>query len=331
MKIIMKKVVIFASNHCLFSTVGAPMDMFLQAGIFWNGLVGIEPSPFFDVKIVTLDGKPILATNQVPITPHCSINDINEVDLILIPSRGMHFNKQDEEFYQQVNWLKKWYEKGTDLASVCTGAFTLAATGLLDGKTATTHWAVAKHFKAAYPTIKLRTDLMVTDEGRIFCSGGVTADLNLALYLINKYCGREVALQSSRCTLVDLDRLSQTAFSTFIPEKNHQDIDILNSQKWIEKNITQNFSVDELASMTGMSARNYNRRFKSATGETVTQYIQMVRVEAAKKQIENSKTTFDAIANSLGYDNVSFFRRIFKRHTGLSPSSYRKKFIIPDL
>ena len=324
----MKKIVIFASNHCLFSTVGAPMDMFLQAGILWNGLIGIDPSPYFDVKIVTLDGKPVLATNQVPITPHCSISEIEHADLILIPSQGMQFNIQNEHFYQQVEWLKKWYQQGADLASICTGAFTLAATGLLDGKTATTHWGVAKQFRAMYPNIDLRTDLMVTDEERIFCGGGVTADLNLAMYLINKYCGREVALQSSRCTLVDLDKLSQSAFSVFIPEKNHEDMDILNSQKFIENNLSRNLTIDELASMSGMSKRNFNRRFKAATGESVIKYIHLVRVEAAKAQLENNTSTFDQIAYDLGYENTSFFRRIFKRTTGLSPSSYRKKFII---
>jgi len=324
----MKKVVIFASDHCLFSTVGAPMDMFIQAGIFWNSLVGKAPSPYFDVKLVTLDGKPVMATNQVLITPHCSISDIKRADLILIPSQGMHFNVKNERFYQQIDWLKKWYKQGADLASICTGAFTLAATGLLDGKTATTHWGVARQFRDMYPDVNLQTDLMVTDEGRIFCGGGVTADLNLAIYLINKYCGREVALQSSRCTLVDIDKICQSSFSVFIPEKNHQDIDISNIQNFIENNLNSDLTIEKLAAMSGMSTRNFNRRFKAATGETAVKYIQLVRVEAAKSQLENNSCTFDQIAYDLGYENTSFFRRIFKRTTGLSPSSYRKKFII---
>ena len=145
-------------------------------------------------------------------------------------------------FFKRVEWLKKCYEKGSDLASICTGAFTLAATGLLDGKSATTHWGVAQEFKTTFPKVDLRTDRMVTDEGRLYCGGGVTADLNLSLYLINKYCGREVALQSSRCTLIDLDRLSQLPFSIFIPEKNHQDAKILKIQNWIEKNFSNSVS-----------------------------------------------------------------------------------------
>jgi transcriptional regulator GlxA family with amidase domain len=322
----MKKVIILASEHCLFSSVGGPMDIFLQAGMLWNGIQGIEPSPYFEVKIATLDGLPVMATNKVSITPHCSIDEVGYADLILIPSQGFQFGIQDQDFFKKVEWLKKCYENGSDLASVCTGAFTLAATGLLDGKSATTHWGVAQAFKTAFPKIDLRTDLMVTDEGRLFCGGGMTADLNLTLYLINKYCGREVALQCSRCTLVDLDRLSQLPFNMFIPEKNHQDSQVLKIQKWIETNYNHSLSIEALAEKAGMSPRNFNRRFKAASGETVVKYLQQVRVEAAKKELEDGKLSFDKVSTRVGYENVSFFRRIFKQNTGLSPLAYRKKF-----
>ena len=322
----MKKVIILASDHCLFSSVGGPMDVFLQAGILWNGIVGQEPSPYFDVKIATLDGKPVMANNQVPIHPHLSTEQVEEADLILIPSLGFHFGIKDDAFYKRVEWLQQWHARGTDLASVCTGAFTLAATGLLDGKTATTHWALAQDFAKAFPKVHLRTDLMVTDEGSLFCGGGVTADLNLSLYLINKYCGREVALQCSRCTLIDLDRLSQLPFVIFLPEKNHQDAEILKIQEWLEQSYSKPLSVKDFAKKAGMSERNFNRRFKSATGMTAIKYLQQIRVEVAKKQLENGRRSFDEISFHVGYENVSFFRRLFKRATGLSPATYRSKF-----
>ena len=322
----MKKVIILASEHCLFSSVGGPMDMFLQAGMLWNGILGIKPSPYFEVKIATVDGLPVMATNQVSITPHCSIDEVAHVDLVLIPSQGFKFGVQDENSIKRVEWLQKCYRQGADLASVCTGAFSLAATGLLDGKTATTHWGVAKAFKAAFPKISLRTDLMVVDEGRLFCGGGMTADLNLSLYLINKYCGREVALQCSRCTLVDLGSLSQLPFTVYIPEKNHKDSKILEIQEWIEINFSHNFTIDTLAKKAEMSSRNFNRRFKAATGGTVVKYLQQVRIEAAKKELENRKRSFDEISAHVGYENVSFFRRVFKQGTGLSPAAYRQKF-----
>ncbi len=167
---------------------------------------------------------------------------------------------------------------------------------------------------------------MVTDEGRLFCGGEMTADLNLSLYLINKYCGREVALQCSRCTLVDLDRLSQLPFTIFVPEKNHQDLKILKIQKWIEINFNHRLSIETLAKKSGMSPRNFNRRFKAATGETAVKYLQQVRIEAAKKELEDGRQSFDEISFHVGYENVSFFRRIFKQGTGLSPAAYQKKF-----
>jgi len=322
----MKQVVILAGEGCLFSSVGGPMDMFIQTGVLWNGILGTTPSPFFEVKIATLDGRPVIATNQVPIVPHCSIKNIEHVDLIILPSQGFQLDLQDPTLIEKVKWLKTCHKKGADIASVCTGAFTLAATGLLDGKTATTHWGAAKAFKNHFPKVDLRTELMVTDEGNLFCSGGLTADLNLAIYLINKYCGREIALQCSRCTLVDLDRLSQSTFSIFIPEKNHQDAEILKIQEWIEQNLDRNFSIGKLAEKVAMSPRNFNRRFKQAVGETALTYLQLVRIEAAKKELENGRRTFDEISFNVGYENVSFFRRIFKRATGLTPAAYRKKF-----
>ena len=322
----MKKVIILAAEHSLLSSVAGPMDVFLQTGRLWNGIVGIEPSPYFDVKIATLDGKPVMSSSNVLITPHCSVDEVDHVDLVVIPSQANFYGIRDEAFYKRVEWLKECHLRGADLASLCTGAFTLAATGLLDEKTATTHWGVAKDFKELHPNVKLRTDLMVTDEGNLFCGGGMTADFNLSMYLINKYCGREIALQCSRCTLIDLDRLSQSTFSVFLPEKNHKDATVLKVQEWIEEHYNEKLSIELLSKEVGMSPRNLNRRFKIATGETIVKYIQLVRIEVAKKALEDGNRSFDDISYHVGYENVSFFRRIFKQNTGLSPANYQKKF-----
>jgi transcriptional regulator GlxA family with amidase domain len=278
------------------------------------------------VSSLTTDGKPITALNNVSITPAASMYDIEAADLIVIPSQGFFFEPTSKVHNQRVDWLVNQHEKGTDIASVCAGAFTLASTGLLDGKEATTHWGMARQFKKAFPKVNLRTDLMVTDQGQLFCGGGVTADLNLSLYLINKYCGREVALQSSRCTLVDLEKITQLPFSVFNPEKNHNDKKVLDIQEWIEVNYSINFSLEALAEKVDLSLRQFNRRFKSATGETVIKYLQQVRVEIAKNDLIRTQKSFDDISLSAGYENVSFFRSIFKSSTGLSPAQYRNKF-----
>jgi transcriptional regulator GlxA family with amidase domain len=302
------------------------MDMFLQAGVMWNVTMGKIPDPIFEVKIVTSDGQPVMALNQVPVMPSCAMHDIKDVDLIIIPSQSFFFDLQSNAHIARVGWFKNWCENGAGLASICTGAFTLAATGLLDGKSATTHWGMARQFKKTYPAVNLRTDLMVTDEGNLFCGGGITADLNLSLYLIRKFCGREIALQSARCTLADLDRISQAPFSVFIPEKNHSDREILKSQDWIEDNYQKSINLDILAARTGISLRQYNRRFKSATGETGIKYLQLVRIEAAKMALINTNQSFEEISHNVGYENVSFFRRVFKNNTSVTPVVYRQKF-----
>jgi transcriptional regulator GlxA family with amidase domain len=321
-----KKVVILAAEGCVLSTIASPMDMFLQAGVMWNVTMGKRPDPAFEVKIVTSDGQPVMALNQVPVVPACAMHDIKDVDLIIIPSQGFFFDLQNEAHIARVDWLGRWSKNGADLASVCTGAFTLAATGLLDGKSATTHWGMARQFKKTYPEVKLRTDLMVTDEGNLFCGGGITADLNLSLYLIRKFCGREIALQSARCTMADLDRISQAPFSVFVPEKNHSDRGILKAQDWIEENYQKNVNLQELAAKTGVSLRQFNRRFKSATGETGIKYLQLVRIEAAKMALINTDQSFEDISRNAGYENVSFFRRVFKSNTSVTPVVYRQKF-----
>jgi len=322
----MKKVAILAAENCVLSTIAAPMDMFLQAGVLWNMTMGKAMTPEFEVKIVTSDGQPITALNNIPVIPACSMHAIDDVDLIVIPSQGFFYDVESQTHKERVEWLKQWYEKGADLAAICAGAFTLASTGLLDGRQATTHWALANQFKELFPAVDLRTDLMITDEGRLFCGGGITADLNLSLHLIEKYCGREIAVQGSRCMLVDMDRTHQAPFAMFIPNKNHEDDEVLLAQDWIEEHYKQSFTMKTLAQHSGMSLRQFNRRFKSATGETATKYLQHTRVEAAKVLLITTHETFDDISPKVGYENVSFLRRVFKSSTGITPVEFRRKF-----
>ena len=180
----MRKVVILAADNCVLSTIASPMDMFLQAGVLWNITLGLKPSPEFEVKIVTSDGKAITALNNIQIAPACSMYEITEVDLIIIPSQGFFYDVKSDTHKEKVAWLIEWYDKGADLAAICAGAFTLASTGLLDGRQATTHWGLANQFKKLFPAVDLRTDMMVTEQDRLFCGGGITADLTLSLLLI---------------------------------------------------------------------------------------------------------------------------------------------------
>jgi len=322
----MKKVAILASDNCVLSTIAAPMDMFLQAGVLWNITMGQPPSPEFEVSIVTADGQPITALNNIPVIPKCSMYELAEVDLIVIPSQGFFYDITSNAHWQRAEWMSDWYNKGADLASICAGAFALASTGLLDGRKATTHWGLATQFRKLFPKVDLRSDLMVTEEERLFCGGGITADLNLSLHLIEKYCGRETALQGSRCMLVDPDRSSQAVFASFIPQKDHEDHEILLAQELLEQKYKENIRMEALAQLIGTSLRQFNRRFKSATGETAVKYLQHTRVEAAKILLVTTVQAFDQIAPMVGYENVSFLRRVFKSCTGTTPAEFRRKF-----
>ena len=308
----MKKVVILAAENCVLSTIAAPMDMFLQAGVLWNITIGEKPRPEFEVKIVTADGQPITALNNVSIAPVCSMHDISEVDLIVIPSQGFFYDVKSDTHKEKVAWLTEWYDKGADLAAICAGAFTLASTGLLNGRKATTHWGLANQFRTLFPDVDLQTDCMVTEDERLFCGGGITADLSLSLHLIEKYCGREVALQGSRCMLVDMDRTSQAPFSVFLPNKEHEDAEILQAQEWIEENYQESITIGVLADIAGISLRQFNRRFKSATGETAVKYHQYTRIEAAKILLVTTCQSFEKFPSWLATKMLAFFDECFE-------------------
>jgi len=322
----MFKVSILASENALFSTVFGPFDMLIQAGVFWNMILGKEATPYFDVCISSVDGKEITGLRGAKIRPHCKIHSDDQYDLVIIPSEGMNINPHSQSFQKRVDYLKTMHDKGTVVASVCTGAFLVAATGLLNNKVATTHWAAAQEFMQLFPEVKLNTDLLVVDNHEIITAGGVSADQDLCMRLIARFCGHDVAIQTARCTLVDLSTREQAQFKTFVVEKNHGDQGILKCQLYIEKNIGKEISVAKLSEKFTISLRTLNRRFKQATRHSVISYIQQLRVEKAKYILERKNISFDEIAHDLGYENVSFFRKLFKQHVGLTPKDYRRGF-----
>lgn len=321
----MKKVTVLAMYNTMASTVIGPMDVFYQAGVMWNYFNGQKITPFFEVKLVTSNGKPFKCLGGVRMVPHGSIHDVRDTDLIVVSSI-LDIDKTLAVQREAIDWLKDHYSRGSHIATICTGAFVLAETGLLDGKTATTHWGFADQFQKRYPRIELKPERLITDEGDLFCSGGYNAGIDLSLYLVEKYCGHEVALQSSKSVISDIGRTSQAPYAIFQLQKKHHDDQILAVQEWIEKNFNQNFNYDTLARKNGMSRRTLERRFKAATGETPLTYQQNIRVEAAKRLLENGKRSFDEITYRVGYEDSSTFRKVFLKQTRLRPSDYRKKF-----
>lgn len=321
----MKKVSILATHQTIATTVLGPMDVFFLAGRLWNTIYDKPMTPFFDVEIVSEKKGPVKCLNNLLIHPHRTISEVGKTDLIIISSitnreRKPNFNPET------IHWLQRQHRMGASIASVCTGAFLLAATGLLDGKTATTHWGFMDLFRERYPLVDLKPEKLITDEGNLYCAGALSAGIDLSIYLVGKFCGHEVAIACSKALMHDMGRQSQAPYSVLQFQKKHADEAVLAAQVWLEEHFVEPVDIHVMARAHGMSRRTFERRFKKATGDTPLFYLQKTRVEAAKKMIETERATFDEISYRIGYENSSHFREIFKKHTGLLPTQYERYF-----
>ncbi len=322
---LIEKVTILGLYNSMATTIFGPMDILNQAGRLWNRVSKSPQTPFFDVTIASADGQPIQCLNKVQIQPHCSIEKIQKTDLIIIAS-ATYIEEILQTSPELVTWIRQQYKEGAHVASICTGVFLLAETGLLDGKSATLHWGFTEMFRRRYPRVNLRQDQMFIDQGRLYCSAGVNAGMDLSLYLVEKFCGRQTALQCAKTMILDLGRKRQTPYITYLLSKDHGDLLVIEAQEWIEKHYTQSIDYDWLAGKLRMSRRSLERRFKEATGVTPLGYLQQLRVEAAKSLLEEGSETFNEITYLVGYEDISFFRKVFVRFAGLRPREYQRRF-----
>ena len=321
----MKRVTILAPYNTMATTIFGPMDILNQAGRLWNHVKNTPQIPFFDVTIASADGKPIRSVNNILIQPHCSIQEIDRTDLIIISS-ATYIEKILELNPELIPWLRHHFERGAHIASICTGVFLLAETGLLSGKSATLHWGFTELFRKKYPQVKLDQDQMYLDHGRLYCSAGVNAGMDLSLYLVEKFCGRQAAVESAKTMILDLGRKKQTPYDCSISTKNHGDPLMVKAQEWIEQHKTKVIDYEWLARELRMSRRTLERRFKQAVRMTPLEYLQKLRVEHAKQLLEDGTWTFNEITYQVGYEDISFFRKIFIRLTGLRPKEYQQRF-----
>lgn len=321
----MKKVTILGLYNSMATTIIGPMDILNQAGRIWNRLRNTPPAPFFDVSIASADGNPIRCANNLNIQPHCSIAAVQETDLIIIAS-ATYIDEILQMNPELVPWIRGQFEQGAEVASICTGVFLLAETGLLDGKSATLHWGFTRTFRERYPMVSLDHDQMFIDHGRLYCSAGTNAGMDLTLYLVEKFCGRKAAVESAKTMVLDLGREKQTPYESFLFSKEHRDPFIIKAQEWIEKNYRRPIDYDGLAARFRISRRSLERRFKQATGVTPLGYLQQLRVETAKRMLEEGSHTFNEITYTVGYEDISFFRQVFVRLTGLRPREYQQRF-----
>ncbi len=282
--------------------------------------------PVFKVELVGIAKETSQRNGRYVISPDALINDVKKTDLVIIPA--IHGNmeellKLNEAF---VPWIKEQYKAGAEIASFCIGTFFLAATGLIDGKHCATHWSLANEFRRMFPNPILMDDKIMTEDDGIYTSGGAYSFLNLVVYLIEKYAGRDIAILVAKSFMIDIDRISQSPFIIFEGQKAHEDEPIKQAQEFIEHNFQDKISVDQLASMYALGRRNMERRFKKATSNTVNEYIQRVKIEAAKKGLESGRKTVSEVMYYVGYSDNKAFRTVFKKITGLSPNDYRMKY-----
>ncbi len=321
----MHRVTILGLHNSMATTIFGPMDILNQAGRLWNRVAQTDYTPFFDVTIASADGRPIRAVNRIQIQPHCSIHAIERTDLLMIAS-ATYIDAILEKNPELVPWIRHHYNQGAHVASICTGVFLLAETGLLDGKSATLHWGFAQAFRERYPQVALQQDRMFIDHGRLYCSAGVSAGMDLALYLVAKFCGAKAARQSAKTMVLDMDRNAQTPYDCFLPPRDRTDPLVANAQAWMEQNSTRTVDYDRMADQFGVSRRSLERRFKQAIGMTPLAYLQKLRVAQAKHMLEEGSRTFNEITYAVGYEDIAFFRKIFIRFTGLRPKEYQQKF-----
>lgn len=319
----MKNIIILVPTGAILGSVEGPRQVFTEVNAF---LKRMGKPPLFNVRLAGLTPEIPLNNGMYMVKADVLVKDVGKTDLVIIPAMDGDMLKNLEDNKGFIPWILQQYNTGAEVASLCVGAFLLATTGLVNGKKCATHWMAANDFRKMFPDVDLVEDKVITDEAGIYTSGGAFSYLNLVLYLIEKFAGRDIAIFCSKAFQIDIQRDSQSPFMIFRGQKEHEDNEIKKAQDFIEKNVQNKISVDELASMLAIGRRNLERRFKKATANTVVEYIQRVKIEAAKMSLENSRENVNEVMYNVGYVDPKAFRITFKRITGLSPIQYRNKY-----
>ena len=319
----MKQVTIVVPNgYADLSSITGSFEILNRANENWRKLGNRS---VMEIRIAGFVTELKLDAGFFSISP-LNIEEIKRTDLLIIPSVSHYYDTIIEENTELITWIREQYKSGAEIACICTGAFLLAATGLLDGKSCATHWIAATAFKRLFPNINLHVDKLITSEKGIYTNGGGYSFLNMILFLIEKYFDRETAIVCAKMYQIDIDRTSQSPFIIFQTQKDHGDDLICRAQTYIEENLSEKISFEELASKLATSRRNFDRRFIKATGNTPVEYLQRVKVEVAKKTLEKGRKSIFEVMNEVGYSDDKAFREVFKKITGLSPLDYRAKY-----
>lgn len=314
---------ILALRNSVMASIADTRNVFTMVNTF---LAQAKLPPLFNVQLVGLGKDVKLNDGLFSIHPDLTLEAVTETDLIVIPSLAGDMMSATHVNREYAHWIAQQYKNGVEVASLCAGAFLLAFSGVLKGKQCTTHWLYANEFRHFYPSVKLVDEKVITDQNGLYSSGGCNAYWNLLLHLVEKYTNREMAIRTAKYFVIDLDRTIQSPFIIFHGLKDHDDDVILKAQTFIEQHFAEKLTVDEIADRFNVTRRTFERRFKKATRHTVVEYLQRVKIEAVKKQLEIGRKSITEVMFHVGYSDTQTFRDVFKRITGMTPVDYRKKY-----
>lgn len=319
----MKHISILVPYEAVPSTIFDPRSIFMAVNQF---LISVGKEPAFDVHLLGLTEEVTLCNGIISVKTDRTVSNLEKTDLIIIPALSGDMQSAIDLNTAFIPWIVNQYNKGAEVASFCLGAFLLASTGLLDGKSCSTHWFSADDFRSMFPKVSITEGSIITEIEGLYSSGGASSYLNLMLHIIEKYAGREMSIMAAKYFAIEIDRQSQSIFVMFNGQKKHEDEPIKQAQEFIEKHFANKLSVDILADKFAIGKRHFERRFKKATNNSPAVYIQRVKVEAAKKQLENTSKNINEVMYDVGYSDVKAFRTAFKKSTGMSPMDYKQKY-----
>jgi transcriptional regulator GlxA family with amidase domain len=319
----MKKISVLVTHRALIAAIGNASHMFT---IVNNFISEAGKTPIFDIQLVGLEKEMKLGGGLYTIQTEAVSANLPKTDLIIIPPMSGDMETSMALNQAFVPWIRQQYASGAEVASLCVGAFLLAETGLLKGQECSTHWQTADEFRERFPDVQLVDDKVITDFNGIYTSGGSNSYWNLLVYLVEKYTSREIALRTSKYFEVEINRDSQSPFMIFRGCRSHDDEEVHLIQQHIEKHYHDRLTIDALTQLSNLSRRTFQRRFKKATHNNVMEYIQKVKVEAAKQLLEWHKHSVNDVMFEVGYQDPKAFREVFKKITGMTPLEYRNKF-----
>jgi transcriptional regulator GlxA family with amidase domain len=305
------------------SSITGTYEIFSKANDYWKANGRKE---LFSIQLAGVAHKVDFNAGLFTVKPHTNISTVTKTDLIIVPSLNHNYKLAVKGNGPLIRWLEKQYKNGAEIATICTGTFLLASSGLLDGRICSTHWSVAENFKAMFPKVDLQTDNLITDEQGLYTNGGAYSFLNLIIYLIEKYYDRQTAVYCSKVFQIEIDRNTQSEFTIFNGQKLHADEVVKQAQTYIENNLEEKITIEELSTKFNVGRRSFDRRFIKATGNTPIEYSQRVKIETAKKAFETSRKTINEVMYEVGYADVKAFREVFRKYTGLSPLGYKGKY-----